>query len=272
MRKWANKFSYSDDSRPFLEHLDDLRAMLVRCVVSIFVGVLVCIPLTTTILDLLREPLPPDIVLNSTDIIAPFLVMVKIAIWSGIILSAPFIFYFVGIFAAPGIKKNEQTWILRFVIAGGVLFIVGVGLGYSVTLPMALKVMLHFHKMAVVENIWIINNYISFSLRLLLGFGVAFELPVILLMLGKFGIINSSQLRKYRRHVIVGVFVLAMLLTPPEIMSQLMMALPLIILYECCIWITWVSEKRKKKSDSDATEEPEETLETGDADRDENKE
>jgi sec-independent protein translocase protein TatC len=94
------------------------------------------------------------------------------------------------------------------------------------------------------ESIWFYNKYIAFSIQLLLGFGIAFQLPVVILILGKMGLVNSRQLREKRRHVIVGLLVLAMILTPPDVMTQMLMAAPLILLYEFCIWFLYFSGNR----------------------------
>ena len=104
------------------------------------------------------------------------------------------------------------------------------------------------------ESIWFYNKYIAFALQLLLGFGIAFQLPVVILIMGKMGLVNSTQLREKRRHVIVGLLILAMVLTPPDILTQLLMAAPLILLYEFCIWFLHFSGNRAAEVEEEETE------------------
>jgi len=127
-------------------------------------------------------------------------------------------------------------------------------MGYEFTLPLAMKIMLGLTNKLGGEAIWNYQKYVGFTLQVLLGFGVAFQLPIVIILLGKLGIVNSDQLREKRRHVIVGLFILAMLLTPPDVATQLLMALPLIILYECCIWFLYFSEGGRKRKVSEQSE------------------
>ena len=133
----------------------------------------------------------------------------------------------------------------RIAFFSGGLFLTGIAMGYKVTLPLALGLMLKIGGSLGGESIWFYNKYIGFALQLLLGFGLAFQLPVVIIILGKMGLVNSSQLREKRRHVIVGLLILAMVLTPPDIMTQMLMAAPLILLYEFCIWFLHFSGNRE---------------------------
>jgi sec-independent protein translocase protein TatC len=244
LKKLASKFSYDDSDRPFLEHLEAFRTMLIQCVVTVVICMLGCIPLAKPLLYWLQKPLMDAAAVSGFEYqlitlspIEAIVQIVKIIFVSGLIVSAPFLIFFISLFILPGLKKTEKKVITQAAIAGGVLFAGGVAMGYGMTMPVAIKLMLHFNDILGTTANWGIDKYIGFVLQLLLGFGLAFELPMILIVLGKLGIVTSKGLRTYRRHVIVGLFIVAMLLTPPDPLTQLQMAIPLIILYECCIWI-----------------------------------
>ena len=174
----------------------------------------------------------------------------------GLLVSLPALVFIIGSFVMPGIRDVERRVLRRISGFSGGLFLTGIAMGYKITLPLALDLMLRVGGRLGGESIWFYNKYIGFAIQLLLGFGLAFQLPVVVLILGKMGIVSSRQLREKRRHVIVAMFVLAMLLTPPDWVTQVLMALPLILLYEFCIWFLHFSGNRESASDAP---EPEDT-------------
>jgi len=179
-----------------------------------------------------------------------------VSFFGGLLLSLPVLIFIIGSFVMPGVREVERKVLQRISFFSGGLFLAGVAMGYKVTLPLALGLMLKFGARLGGESIWFYNKYIAFALQLLLGFGVAFQLPVVILILGKMGLVNSTQLREKRRHVIVGLLILAMILTPPDVMTQLLMAAPLIFLYEFCIWFLHFSGNRAAvAADVDTDEE-----------------
>ncbi len=167
-----------------------------------------------------------------------------VSFFGGLLLSLPVLVFIIGSFVMPGVRDVERKVMTRIALFSGGLFMLGIAMGYKVTLPLALDLMLRIGGRLGGESIWFYNKYIAFSIQLLLGFGIAFQLPVVILILGKMGLVNSRQLREKRRHVIVGLLVLSMILTPPDIMTQLLMAAPLIFLYEFCIWFLYFSGNR----------------------------
>lgn len=175
-----------------------------------------------------------------------------VAFVGGLLLSLPALVFIIGSFVLPGVRDTERKLLGRISIFSGALFMTGVAMGYKITLPMALGLMLRIGGKLGGESIWFYNKYISFSIQLLLGFGVAFQLPVVILILGKMGLVNSRQLREKRRHMIVALLIVAMLLTPPDVMTQLLMAGPLILLYEFCIWFLHFSGNREKPVDKES--------------------
>jgi len=175
-----------------------------------------------------------------------------VSFFGGLLLSLPFLVFFIGSFVLPGVRDVERKVLTRISFFSGGLFVAGIAMGYMVTLPLAMGLMLKIGGQLGGESIWFYNKYISFALQLLLGFGLAFQLPVVILILGKMGLVNSRQLREKRRHVVVGLLILAMILTPPDVMTQLLMAAPLILLYEFCIWFLHFSGNRDSTMDGDA--------------------
>jgi sec-independent protein translocase protein TatC len=153
---------------------------------------------------------------------------------------------FIGAFIFPGLTSREKRAVINASGFAVVLFVAGVLFGYTFTLPAALKIMFGMHAWLGIRPEWTVTSYVTFALQLLIGFGLVFELPTILLTLGKLGIVSSLQLRTMRRHAIVIILVVAAALTPPDVFSQLLMTLPLVALYELCIWLVRLDERRKK--------------------------
>ena len=253
-KKLKPRFVYRDREQSFLEHLTEFRTMLLRCLLTLSIAIVLCIPLAKPLLNWLRAPLLQVAAQNNYKIelitsspIEGFLQVMSVILATGILLSLPLIIYFVAQFVFPGLKEGEQKMLVFGGLAGAVLFACGVALGYAVTLPVAIKVMFWFNTFLGTSAYWKIDTYLGFVMQLLIGFGLAFELPLILLLLGHLGIISTAQMCKYRRHVIVAILVIAMILTPPDVLSQIQMAIPLYILYELCILILRFRERSAGK-------------------------
>ncbi len=241
----------ADTEKPFLDHLEDLRGVLLRSLAALAVGMAICLPLSPLIFKALRHPLVAGApaqaqLLQSLDVAGAFTLMFKVAFWFGLVLSLPLLIYLWGSFVLPALTAAEKQTVLRLFAAGGGLFVMGVALGFFYTLPLALRVMQRMHLWMGLDPRWTVSSYTAFVLQLLLGFGLAFELPVVLLLLGRLGFVCSRQLRRWRRHALIIILVVAAVLTPPDVLSQVIMAIPLIILYECCIWVMWSWEQHKR--------------------------
>jgi len=258
-KKLKTKLSYSEKSQSFLDHLEALRSVLLRCVITVLVAMALCIPLARPLVRWLQAPLIETaeargtaFELITTTPVEGFLQVVKVIFSAGLLLSLPLLLYFIALFVLPGLKPKEQKAIAIGGIFGTLLFAAGVAACYFITLPAAVNVMFYFNDyLGTVAN-WKIEKYLGFVLHLLIGFGLAFELPLVVIGLGRMGLLTPCQLRQYRRHVAVGILALAMLLTPPDIITQLQMAIPLYLLYECCIGILYLFERAKPKEGADS--------------------
>lgn len=228
----------------FLEHLESFRQMIFRCLITVVVVTLCCIPFARPVVRWLQAPLlkaasmrDTTFELITTSPVEGFVQVVKVIFATGILLSLPLLIYFIAQFVLPGLRPKERKVLAIGGFFGALLFVGGVALCYFISLPVAINIMFYFNDyLGTVAN-WKIEKYLGFVLQLLAGFGLAFELPLFLLLAGRMGLVTVDQLCRHRRHVAVGILVLAMMLTPPDIITQLQMAIPLYLLYECCIGI-----------------------------------
>ena len=257
-KKIKERMHMEDREQPFLEHLEAFRKMFIRCVVTIAAGTAICIPFAKPVLRWLQAPILETAAqtgthfeLITTTPVEGFLQVVKVIFATGVLISLPLVIFFIAQFVMPGLKPAERKVLIYGGIAGAILFAGGVALCYIITLPIAVSVMFFFNDyLGTVAN-WKIEKYLGFVLQLLIGFGLAFELPLFLLIAGRMGLVTVDQLTHYRRHVIIGILVIAMFLTPPDVVTQLQMAIPLYILYECCILILRLTLRRKEKENEE---------------------
>jgi sec-independent protein translocase protein TatC len=177
-----------------------------------------------------------------------FFVAFQVAIYGGLVLAGPFVLYFIGTFIFPALKINEKKPIFRALMVGGVLFLVGVAFCFFLLMPVALAASQKYSEwLGLGAFEWRAEDYISFVCKFMLGMGVGFELPVVLLTLVKIGILNYRSLRGMWRYMIVINLVLGALLTTPEVVTQVLMAVPLYMLYEVSVWVAWYWEWRDRK-------------------------
>jgi sec-independent protein translocase protein TatC len=185
---------------------------------------------------------------------AAFVVATKIAFYGGLALASPFIFFFVGNFVFPALRIHEKKYIYRGLGFGFGLFVAGVCFCYFIMMPMALAVSAKYAEwFGFKANQWRAEEYIGFVCKFMLGMGLGFEMPVVILTLVKIGLLNYRILKSARRYVIVIAFVLGAVLTTPEVVTQVLMAFPLLILYEISVWIAWYWERQEKKREAMAT-------------------
>jgi sec-independent protein translocase protein TatC len=237
----------SSSEMGFLEHLEELRWRLVRSFVVIILGSAISYGYIDDILSILLYPSTvtnKPIMIQSLQVQSMFLIKWFISFASGFILALPYLIYQFWKFVAPGLKVNEKRFALPFVFFSFSSFIVGVLFGYIVLIPFSLE---FFSGIASphVENNFSIQYYFSFLTWLLIGAGVIFQLPVVSLVLSAIGILTPAFMRHYRRHSIVTILILSSFITPPDPVSMLIMSLPLFILYEASIGVSWLVNRKK---------------------------
>ena len=242
-----------DASRaPLLDHLIELRRRLLYCIAAIAVTFGLALYLSDHIFGLLLHPLKSagQHKVIYTQIGEAFFVRVKIAFFSAVMMSFPVIANQLWQFVAPGLYRKEKRALLPFLFATPVLFISGAMLAYFVAVPLALHYLLGFQgELGGVrqEALPAIGNYLSFIMQFMFGFGLAFLLPILLMLLERAGIVTRKQLIGARRYAIVGATAIAALLTPPDLMSQVLLAVPLIVLYEAAIIGIWFTERGRAR-------------------------
>ena len=234
----------NDPPRPLLEHLLALRDMLVFAAVSWACGVVVAGVFAPQILELLKAPAAEfKDLLQVVGMTAPFDVWMSIAAWGGTVLSFPLVSFAVLRFVFPALTNREKLVILCGISFGTALFLAGAVLAYGKTLPLVVVAFRQIGRwMGIEQQIITIDTYIPIVLKLIVAFGLVFQMPLIIFVLGCFGMVTSQALREKRRIAIVVAFVLSMFLTPPDPMSQIVMAVPLCLLYEISIWAVWLRE------------------------------
>jgi sec-independent protein translocase protein TatC len=177
-----------------------------------------------------------------------FFVAIQVAFYGGLVLAAPFIFYFIIAFVFPALKMREQKYVFRALFIGGGLFLVGVCFCYFALMPVALAASQKYSNwLGLGASQWRAEEYISFVCRFMLGMGLGFELPVVILTLVKIGVLSYQSLAKARRYMIVVNLVLGAVLTTPEVVTQLLMFIPLQLLYEATVWIAWYWDRQERK-------------------------
>jgi len=250
------KKKMTDDKQPFLGHLEELRKRLVICAIAVGVGFIISYIFAKQLFSYLVLPLtkvlPDDSRLIFTNLPEMFIAYIKVALVAGIILAIPIIFYQLWMFLAPALFQKEKRYIIPFVLFSSILFAAGALFGYLVVFPYGFKFFVSFATEDI-QALPSVKQYFSFAIRLLLAFGLVFEMPVVVLFLTKIGLITPDSMKKFRKFAILCSFILSAILTPPDVATQLMMALPIIILYEISIFLS-KAMYRKKEGDSDAEE------------------
>lgn len=245
-----------DDSKaPLIEHLIELRQRLVWAVVALFIAFLFSFYFADEIFGILVQPLtdafpPGEGKLVYTKLYEAFFVEIKVAMFAAFFLAFPIISNQLWAFVAPGLYSNEKKAFLPFLFATPILFTAGAALAYFVVMPTAFRFFLGFEGEVggmTQEALPAMGDYLSLVMQFILAFGICFQLPVLLLLLNRAGLVTREQLKGLRRYMVVGAFVLAAILTPPDIVSQFLLGIPLILLYEASLAIMWFTERKRAK-------------------------
>jgi sec-independent protein translocase protein TatC len=219
----------------FISHLVELRDRLLRAILAVIVVFLCLFPWARELYALLAKPLmavlPVGGQMIATDVVGVFLVPVKVALLVAFVIALPYVLYQVWAFVAPGLYVNEKRLVLPLVFASSFLFLLGMSFAYFLVFPVVFKFMASIAPEGVA---WMtdIDKYLSFVLTTFMAFGVTFEVPVVVIVLVRVGVVSIEKLKEIRPYVIVGAFVVGAIFTPPDVISQVMLAVPLWILYE----------------------------------------
>ncbi|MCK4772289.1 MAG: twin-arginine translocase subunit TatC [Candidatus Latescibacteria bacterium] len=241
---------YDPKEMSFLDHLEALRWMLIRSGIAVIVGAMIAFPLADWILDtVLVRPLEsqfPEMKLIFLRPAGMFLALVGISLWTAVIIALPYISFEIWRFIAPGLIKTERSLMPVVIFTTVFCFLAGASMAYFLVLPYALRFLVGTWSDLVQPQLEI-KEYLTFSLRLTMAFGVVFELPVLSFFLARLGIITPAFMRKFRMYAIFLIAVLAAFITPPDAITMLMLLLPLILLYELSIWVAVVGVHRKDR-------------------------
>ncbi len=253
-----------DESKaPLLDHLIELRTRLIRCAIAILVLFLGCFFVAEEIYNFLAAPLADQLAdrenarMIFTALHEVFFTQVKVAFFAALFISFPFVANQLWMFIAPGLYKNEKKAFLPFLVLTPVLFFAGGALVYYMIFPLAWQFFLSFETIGgdgalAIELEAKVNEYLSLVMKLIFAFGLSFELPLVLTLMARVGMTTAEGLAEKRKYAIVGAFVAAAVLTPPDPISQISLAIPIILLYEVSIISVRMVEKRRKQRDDES--------------------
>ena len=231
----------------FLEHLEELRRRFVRIFIACGIGFLACYSFAKPLFSLLMAPLvavlPPDSTLIFTSLPEGFVTYLKVAAVAGVFAVSPYIFAQIWGFIAPGLYEHERKWMIPLAFLSAFFFVGGALFGYYVVFPFGCEFFMGFAD-EFIKPMPTLREYLGFSLKLLFAFGIIFELPLFIFFLARLGVVTAEGLRSKRKYAILVCFICSAILTPPDVMTQTLMAGPLIILYEIGIWVAYFFGKR----------------------------
>ncbi len=243
----------------FTAHLVELRQRLIVCAIAVIVGFSICYAFSEELYDYLKAPLIPALPEGSefmafTGVVEPFFTYLKVALVAGIILASPVILYETWAFVAPGLYENERRWFLPVVLVSVILFAAGVSFAYKVVFPVGFKYLLSFASPEL-RPVLSMELYFGLATKLLVAFGVVFQLPLFVLVLSRLGIVDVGMLVSYWKYALVVALIVGALLTPPDAFSQFLMAGPIMILYGISIVVAKVFGKKRNTDDEEASED-----------------
>lgn len=246
-----------DGTETFISHLIELRDRLLRAVIAWIILFVCLFPFANELYTLLAEPmlakLPEGGQMIATEVVTPFFVPIKVAMMTAFIITLPYILYQVWAFIAPGLYSHEKKFIVPMVVASFLLFACGMAFAYFLVFPVVFGFIIGIAPVGVAV-MTDINKYLDFVITMFLAFGITFEVPIVVVALAYTGMVEIQQFKDARPYVVVGAFVIGAIFTPPDVVSQFMLAVPLWLLYELGVIIAgWMI--RNKKKEPDATED-----------------
>ena len=266
MTKRADEDDIEASKAPLIEHLIELRRRLIWSLVAIFIAFLICFWFAKPIYNLLLWPYQVAVGVDAPiELIytAPqefLFTQMKLALFGAVFIAFPVIASQIYMFVAPGLYRSERQAFLPFLVATPILFLLGAALVYFAVMPLAMKFFLSMQQTGDAQvQIHLtakVSEYLSLIMALILGFGICFQLPVLLTLLARAGFITSAGLKRYRRHAIFAVFCVAAVLTPPDPISQISLAVPTVLLYELSIYAVRLAEKKHAAATASASAKP----------------
>ncbi len=250
----------ANEKLPFTDHLEELRRRLIICFIAVAVGFLVAYGFAEEIFQVLMRPIirvlpfenssqKPSLIF--TGIAEGFLTYLKVALLTGFFIAVPIIFYQLWKFVAPGLYRHEKRYVLPFVLLSTIFFVGGALFGYFVVFPIGFQFFIKTFTTEFIKPLPSIKEYLSFSTKLLMAFGIVFELPLLIFFLSRIGLVNAAFLSRQRKYAVLIIFIVAAIITPPDIISQLMMAGPLIVLYEIGVIVARLFGKKSTPATAD---------------------
>ena len=242
--------------QPFVQHLIELRDRLVKATIAVLVAgaALAIYPGPAELYDLLAAPLvaqlPAGATLIATSVISPFLVPLKILLMTAFLMALPVVLYQMWAFVAPGLYSHEKKLVMPLVVSSTVLFMIGVAFCYFFVFGQVFKFIQSFAPKSITAAPDI-EAYLGFVISMFIAFGLAFEVPIVVIVLARMGLVSIEKLKAFRSYFIVLAFIIAAIVTPPDVVSQLALAIPMVILYEIGIWAAQIFIKHTKAPDDE---------------------
>ena len=235
------------------DHLEELRARLILIILGVFVGLIVCLFFGRYLVDILTIPFAkalgsPDVIgeLQTIQPAEGFLVYIKVCLFFGLLITSPWVFWHTWAFISSGLYKHERKYVHVVVPLSATLFITGSVFFMTVIAPLAFSFFIRFNERLALASNWTFQNYINMVLMLTLVFGIAFQLPIAIVFAERMGLVSIEQLTKGRKFVLLGLVIVAAMATPPDVISQIALAVPLYGLFECSILFCRITRRRKK--------------------------
>lgn len=243
----------SETSKPFLEHLEDLRWTIVKMGLTLVVAMIGCFTFRQTLVRVMQAPLNAvggeAGTLQALGITDSITISIHLSFYAGLVVAFPILLYFLAEFVLPALTSVEKRFLFPAIGASFGLFLLGVLVCYFWLLPKTILFFFRDTQSLGWKPMWTVQQYYSFVTRFTIGFGLAFELPVVVLALVRFGLITYAFMARTRPYAVVLIFILATIITPtPDVFTLIAMATPMCLLYESCIWIAWMMERRQARS------------------------
>ena len=263
---WLNKllqtfFNFREKSdgdvvKPFLDHMEDLRWTLLRMLMSLVAGMAVAFAFVSRLMELLRLPLRAvdpglEAKLIVDGITDSFMIPLELAFFAGIVISLPLLIYFLASFILPALTRKEKRFLFPGILVSTMLFLTGTYASYKLVLPRTLKFFYDYANANHLNVFWKWRDYLSFSTWLTIGMGLLCQLPIVVISLSLLGLVDYKLLSKTRAYAIISILILAAIIAPsPDPVTFFAFGVPIIALYEACIWIVWLIDRRKLRAES----------------------